>query len=256
MRILALGDVVGNAAIEHLQQQLWKFRRENRIDLVIANGENASDIKGLSAADAHRLWETGIDAITLGNHTYGKRDLYAILENDERIVRPANYPPTAPGNGYTILPIDGYRILLINVSGRMYLDPLADPFETVEKILTREDGRYDLAILDIHAEATSEKLALAYTFDGRIHVIFGTHTHVPTADEQILPRGSGYITDLGMCGPQHSILGADRDCVISKFRTMMPTAFSVGTGAPFAMGAIFELSPDSGKVTSVKRIRF
>ena len=256
MRILALGDVVGGAALLHLQKKLWAFRREHRVDLVVANGENVSDIRGITAEDAKRLLDTGVDVITLGNHAFGRRDLSPFLESDERIVRPANYPSAAPGNGYTILRIDGYRILVINICGRVYLDPLADPFETVERILAREEGAYDLAIMDIHAEATSEKLALAYVFDGKIAVMFGTHTHVPTADEQILPQGSGYVTDLGMCGPKGSILGTDRACVIRKFRTMLPTAFSVAEGEIEAMGVLYDVDVDAGRTRSLGRVRF
>jgi metallophosphoesterase (TIGR00282 family) len=256
MRILTLGDVVGHAAIDYLSRHLWDLRRAEKIDLVIANGENASDIRGICAADARALLDTGVDAITLGNHAFGRRDLYPLLDSEDAIVRPANYPPEAPGNGYTILNVNGYRVLLINVCGRVYLDPLADPFVTVERILDREEGRFDFAVMDVHAEATSEKLAMAYSFDGRISVMFGTHTHVPTADEEILPRGSGYITDLGMCGPKNDILGTDRDAVIRKFRTMLPTAFSVAEGETVAMGAIFDVDTDSGRVRDVRRIRF
>ena len=197
-----------------------------------------------------------MDVITLGNHTYGKRDLYPFLENETRVIRPANYPPTAPGNSYTVQDISGWRVLCINVNGRVFLEPLADPFEAVERILAREEGKFDLAILDVHAEATSEKLALARVFDGRVQVIFGTHTHVPTADEQILPKGSGYVTDLGMCGPMDSILGTNAEQVIQKFRTAMPTRFDVAPGPVLAHGGIFDLDPSSKKVTSLKRITF
>lgn len=256
MRILALGDVVGQAAIAHLQRHLWSIRSRERIDLAVVNGENATDIHGLCAADAKTLLESGADVLTLGNHTYGKRDLYAFLENDGRIVRPANYPAAAPGNGYTVVDASGWRVLCINVSGRAFMDPLGDPFEAVEKILEREKGKYDLAVMDIHAEATSEKLALARVFDGRVQVIFGTHTHVPTADEQILPKGSGYLTDLGMCGPTNGILGTNAEQVIYKLRTAMPTRFDVAEGEICAHGAIFDLDPETKKVTAVKRITF
>lgn len=256
MRILALGDVVGQSAIAYLQKHLWSIRTRERIDLAVVNGENGTDIHGLCTADAKILLESGADVLTLGNHTYGKRDLHAFLENDPRIIRPANYPPTAPGSGYTIQDAAGWRVLCINVSGRAFMEPLNDPFEAVERILSREEGRYDLAVMDIHAEATSEKLALAHYFDGRIHVMFGTHTHVPTADTQILPKGSGYVTDLGMCGPQDGILGTDKDAVIDRFRTMMPTRFSVATGNISANGVIFEANPESARVTQVERINF
>ena len=256
MRILALGDVVGKATVAYLQKHLWSIRQKEKIDVVVANGENASDIKGLCASDAHALLDAGVDLITLGNHTFGMRDIYPVLENETRVIRPANYPPSAPGSGYTLLTVDGFRLLCMNVSGRMYLEPLSCPFEAVERILQREKGNYDLALLDVHAEATSEKLALARYFDGRIHLIFGTHTHVPTADEQILPRGSAYVTDLGMCGPKDGILGTRCEDVIEKFRTMMPQQFHVAEGEITAMGVICELDGFSGKAKDIRRVRF
>lgn len=256
MRILALGDIVGNAAIDYLQKHLWEIRKKEKIDFVIANGENATEIRGLCARDAHALLDTGIDVITLGNHSFGMRDIYSVLEDEERIIRPANYPPQAPGAGYVITEVEGFRLLCINVAGRVYLEPLASPFDTVDRILEREKGNYDLAILDIHAEATSEKLAMGYYFDGRIHMMFGTHTHVPTADEQILPRGSGYVTDLGMCGPTHGILGTRCEDVIDRFRFMLPTHFHVADGEIAAHGVIYDVDPFDAKVKGVKRIRF
>lgn len=256
MRILALGDVVGQSAIAYLQKHLWSIRTRERIDLAVVNGENGTDIHGLCTADAKMLLESGADLLTLGNHTYGKRDLYDFLENDTRIIRPANYPTTAPGSGYTILDAAGWRVLCINVSGRVFMEPLNDPFEAVERILSREEGRYDLAVMDIHAEATSEKLAMARVFDGRVQVLFGTHTHVQTADEQILPKGSGYITDLGMCGPEEGILGTDTEQVIYKLRTSMPTRFEVARGPIRAHGVIFDVDPAAKRVTEVKRIAF
>ena len=256
MRILALGDVVGQSAIAYLQKHLWSIRTRERIDLAVVNGENGTDIHGLCTADAKMLLESGADLLTLGNHTYGKRDLYDFLENNTRIIRPANYPTTAPGSGYTILDAAGWRVLCINVSGRVFMEPLNDPFEAVERILLREEGRYDLAVMDIHAEATSEKLALGYYFDGRVQMMFGTHTHVPTADEQILPKGSGYVTDLGMCGPIHGILGTRREDVIDRFRFMLPTHFHVAEGEIAAMGVIYEVDPFATKVMGIKRIRF
>ncbi len=256
MRILALGDVVGSAAIDYLHQKLWEIRKREKIDFVVANGENATEIRGLCARDARALLDTGIDVITLGNHSFGMRDIYSVLEEESRIIRPANYPPMAPGAGYVIVEADGWRLLCINVAGRVYLEPLANPFDTVDRILEREKGNYDLAIMDIHAEATSEKLALGHYFDGRIHMMFGTHTHVPTADEQILPGGSGYVTDLGMCGPLHGIIGTRIEEVIERFRFMMPTHFHVAEGEIAAMGVIYDIDPFAPKVKDIKRIRF
>lgn len=254
MRILALGDVVGTQTVDFLRERLWSLRTRERIDFVVANGENVTDIKGISARDADALLDTGIDLITLGNHTYGMRDIYSYLENSERVIRPANFPPEAPGCGYTVCHVDGWRLLCINVCGRVFLDPLASPFDTVDRILERERGSYDLSLMDIHAEATSEKLAIAHYFDGRVQVMFGTHTHVPTADERILPHGSGYITDLGMCGPTDGVLGTDLECVIERFRTMMPVRFEVAKGEIRGNGAIFEV--DGDRVRSVRRITF
>ena len=257
MRILALGDVVGHVAIEYLADKLWAFRSKEKIDFCVANGENATEIRGISAADAESLLDTGVDLITLGNHAFGMKDIYSYLDTNEHcIIRPANYPTDAPGVGYTVCDVNGWRVLCINVSGRVYLDPLASPFDTVDRILEREDGRYDVALLDIHAEATSEKLAIGRYFDGRIQVMFGTHTHVPTADEQILPHGSGYITDLGMCGPTDGILGTDADSVIHRFRTLMPSRFSVASGDVKAQGVIFDVDEGAKKVRSVKRVVF
>ena len=239
MRILAIGDVVGDRAVSYLEEHLWDVRRANRVDFVVANGENAAEIRGLNAAQAARLLAAGVDAITLGNHTYGQKDLYPVLEAERRIVRPANFPPQAPGMGYTILPSDGGRVLVMNVCGRVFMEAYADPFATVEKILRREAGNYDVSLLDVHAEATSEKLAIAHSFDGKIDVVFGTHTHVPTADEQILPRGTAYQSDLGMTGPVDGILGVSTEAVLEKFRSLMPVRFSTSAGTVRANATLF-----------------
>jgi metallophosphoesterase (TIGR00282 family) len=231
LHILALGDIVGGKTIDILRQKLWQKRRELKVDFVVANGENATDIHGLNARDAGAILDCGVDLITLGNHTYTMRDLHPFLDNNPNdIIRPANYPPAAPGCGYTIRDVCGWRALCINVSGTAFMEPLASPFEAVEKILAGEEGRYGFALLDIHAEATSEKLAIAHAFDGRVSIMFGTHTHVPTADEGVLPRGSGYITDLGMSGPVDSILGTKIEAVLTKMRYHMPAHFTVAEG--------------------------
>lgn len=257
MRILALGDIVGSETTDYLKKTLPAVQRNERIDLTVANGENVTEIRGISSTDAIRILDAGVDFITLGNHAFGMRDIGDFLDsNPQRIIRPANYPAAAPGNGYAILKVGGWRLLCISVSGRAFLDPLACPFETLDRILARESGAYDLALLDIHGEATSEKLALAYDFDGKIQVMFGTHTHVPTADEQILPHGSGYITDLGMCGPAGGIIGTETSDVIRRFRTQLPTKFRVARGALRAQGAIFDLDESAKRVRSVKRIVF
>ncbi len=256
MKILAIGDVVGTKSVEYLKNKLWDERKRLGADFVVVNGENATDIHGISAPDAEALLSAGADLITLGNHTYGRRDICAFLGDSENVIRPANYPPLAPGGGYTILNVDGWRILGINIQGTALMESLACPFATVDRILEREAGSYDFALMDIHAEATSEKIALARYFDGRIAVMFGTHTHVPTADEQILPGGSGYITDLGMTGPVGGVIGSETAGVIEKFRTKMPVRFKVAEGEIVAQGALFELDPSGKRVKRVERVRF
>ncbi len=256
MKILAIGDIVGTRSVDYLRERLWNYRQEVGAELVIANGENATDIHGVSVPDAENILSSGVDLITLGNHTYGRRDICSMLSDSESIIRPANFPPLAPGAGYTVLNIDGWKILCINIMGTALMEALACPFATVERILEREKGSYDLAVMDIHAEATSEKIALGRYFDGRIAVMFGTHTHVQTADEQILPNGSGYITDLGMTGPVNGIIGTDADCVIEKMRTKMPVRFKVADGEIKAFGALFTLDNNTKKVIEIKRVSF
>jgi len=256
MKILALGDIVGLKTVEYLKEKLWCFRKENKIDFVIANGENVNDIFGLGIDEARELLDCGIDIITTGNHVWGRRDIYDFLDSSENVIRPANYPAGSPGSGYTIVNSDGFKILCINVLGTVFMDSLTSPFDAVDMILAREEGNYDVALLDIHAEATSEKLAMGYHFDGRINAIFGTHTHVQTADERILPGGSGYITDLGMTGPKDGILGVDKECVLYRFLTKMPKRYVVAQGEIEAQGAIFDIDAFAKKTTAVKRVKF
>ena len=256
MKILAIGDIVGSKSVDYLADRLFRVKRELSIDFVIANAENATEIHGVSAKDAEGVFDAGVDVITLGNHTYGRRDICELLSSDANIIRPANYPPLAPGAGYVTVEKCGKRILCINILGTAFMDAMACPFATGDSILRDENGNYDIAILDIHAEATSEKIAIGRYFDGRINIIFGTHTHVPTADEQILQGGTGYITDLGMSGPVNSILGTEPAAVIEKLRTKMPTRFTVADGEIKVCGAIFELDDETNKVTSVRRVRF
>lgn len=257
MKILALGDVVGERALAHLRQNLWEQRRALGTDLVIANGENVADIHGISPAQATELLDSGVDIITSGNHIFDRRDAYAFLEQSPAILRPVNYPAECPGEGARVVTsADGWKVFVVNVSGCVYMDALGDPFRAVEQALDRARGSYDFAVLDIHAEATSEKLALARYFDGRFAVIFGTHTHVPTADEQILPLGTGYVTDLGMTGPTDGILGTRADEVIARFRTHMPHRFCVANGPICAQGVLFDVDAVTGRAKDVKRISF
>ena len=256
MKILALGDVVGIRAIDYLGKNLWGVRRNLGVDFVIANAENASEIHGLCPRDADKLLDAGVDFMTMGNHTYAKREIYSYLDdNPERIIRPCNYPATAPGYGSYVVNACGYKMLCINVLGTAFMEALACPFDSVECILGAEEGKYDFSFLDIHAEATSEKIALARYFDGKINMIVGTHTHVQTADQQILPAGSGYITDLGMTGPVGGILGTDVNAVLTRMKDHLPARFTVADGEIKAHGVVFELN-DSFKVVKVSRVKF
>ena len=256
MKILAIGDVVGLKSVDYLADKLFRVKSELAVDFTIANGENATEIHGISKREAKALFDAGVDVITLGNHAFGQKDICELLSDDYNIIRPANYPTLVPGIGHITVNHKGKRILCINVLGNALMDAMACPFATVDEILDDRKGSYDIAVLDIHAEATSEKIALARYFDGRINVVFGTHTHVQTADEQILPRGTGYITDLGMTGPVNSVIGTEVSAVIEKFRTKMPTRFTVGSGDIRANGALFEIDDATNKVKSVRRVRF
>ena len=248
---------MGEQTLRYLAEKLPAERRALGADLVIVNGENVCDVKGISPAAADALIDYGADILTSGNHVFDRRDIYDYLDNKKTLLRPLNYPAECPGEGARIVTsADGWKVLVLNVSGCAFMDALNNPFASVERALDDHRGKYDVAILDIHAEATSEKLALARYFDGRIGVIFGTHTHVQTADEQILPNGTGYITDLGMTGPIDGILGVRAEEVIIKSRTHMPRRFSVATGEVRACGALFDLDAVTGRCKSVKRIVF
>lgn len=255
-KILAIGDVVGPAAVKYIKEKLWGFRNYHKINMVVCNAENAAQGNGLDPAGADTLIASGCDVLTSGNHIFKKREIRPYLDSSEVLIRPANYPAGTAGSGYTIVNIDGWRVLCINVLGTIYLESLACPFETVDRILEREAGRYDLAFLDIHAEATSEKIALGRYFDGRINVIVGTHTHVPTADTMILPKGSGYVTDLGMTGPHDGVLGVKAEIIIEKLRTKMPVRFDISEGPTEVDAVLFSVDTSSGKVTEAVRMKF
>ena len=258
MKILAIGDVVGRRSIEYLSEKLRRAVSKLGADFVVCNGENASDIHGLCKTDAEALLDCGADLITLGNHAFGSRDIYAFLDdNTDRIIRPANYPAACPGVGYTVRKVSGLRILCMNLSGTAFMDPLDNPFTAVDRILDREKGEYDIALLDFHAEATSEKLAMGYHLDGRVQIVFGTHTHVPTADTRVLPKSTGYVTDLGMTGPTNGILGTDAEAVLYKMRTHMPTRFTVADGEIRAQAVLFTLEDQEPyRCVKVERVTF
>ncbi len=254
-RILALGDIVGSESVDKVLRVLPSLKREYKIDFTVANGENAAKGNGLDRRTAEALLGGGIDVLTSGNHIWQKQEMVDYIEENAYVLRPANYPEGTPGKGYVIFDCMGTRVLVMNVLGTVYLDALGCPFRAVEAMLKENEGRYDLSVLDIHAEATSEKLALANYFDGRVNVIFGTHTHVLTADTRIFPRGMGYVTDIGMCGGVDSILGVSVDKVITKFLTHRPVRFDNPVGPIELNGAVFTLDRAAYRTVSVELLR-
>ena len=255
-KILALGDIVSPRAVEYISKKLWQIRKENRIDMVVANGENAADPNGIDKSSAKSLFESGVDVITTGNHVFRKTSVFSYLDDEENILRPLNFPSECPGHGDTIIKINGYKILVLNVMGQAYLDVAASPFDAVEKALEKNAGEYDFCILDIHAEATGEKKAIAYNFADKIAVAYGTHTHVQTNDAQILDGTCAYVTDLGMCGARDSILGVKKEAIIYKLKTKMLSKFDFADGEIEAWGAIFEIDLNTFKPIGCTLIKF
>ena len=257
LKILVIGDVTSPSGIEHLKRNLWKFREDNKIDFCVVNGENAAFVTGISPELAEVLLRAGADCITGGNHTLRNRKTYDFLDECDAILRPVNFGDGAVGRGYTILDCMGYRMLVINAMGQVHIEPTLDsPFNHIDAVLKREAGNYDFSILDIHAEATGEKLAVGYAYDGKINVIFGTHTHVQTADATVLPNGTGYISDVGMCGESDGILGMDPEVVVLRMRTKLPYSFKAASGKCRADGVIFTLDTTRKVVTNIERINF
>ena len=260
LNILCVGDIVGTSGVEFIKRNLWKFRKSNNIDCVTVNGENTVNGNGIDSKSASVLSDSGVDIITTGNHVWQKKEFQDFLENNNFILRPANFPDICPGAGYNIIDIMGYKILFINLMGNVFMEPgLESPFTTADRIFLREKDNFDFAVIDIHAEATSEKIAFAKYIDGKnlkTGIIFGTHTHVQTADEKILKNGTGYITDLGMTGSSDSILGIKNENIIQKFLTKMPVKFEVCDENIELQGIICKIETESFKCAEIKRISF
>lgn len=256
--VLAVGDVVGAAGCDYLLSggRLRKMRDRLGADLVIVNGENSAKNNGITPETAEMIFDAGADVITGGNHTFKQYKIGTYLDDHDFVLRPANYPSDVPGNGYCIINIDGVRVLIINLLGTTFMEPLDSPFKCTEHILDALRGKYDMSFIDIHAEATSEKLCLARYFDGKVSAVFGTHTHVRTADAQVLPGGTGYITDLGMTGSEEGVLGVKTECIIHKFTKRTPVFFEPAGGKCSAGGAVFTFDKSSGKCISAESISF
>ncbi len=247
MKILVIGDVVGDSGTDAVVEKLSAIKEKYNADFCIINGENACSANGISKRKAETLLSAGADVITLGNHTFRQKDAAALLTYNKNVIRPINFPPDAPGRGVCTVDVNGVSVCVLNALGRIYLDPVDCPFRALKHAL--EEVKADIKIVDFHAEATSEKRAMGFYLDGLASVVFGTHTHVQTADFEILPKGTGYITDIGMSGPHHSCLGVDKTIVIDRLVSCMPKRFELADSPARIDGAVFTVDESTGKCT-------
>ncbi|HVT89872.1 MAG TPA: TIGR00282 family metallophosphoesterase [Tepidisphaeraceae bacterium] len=256
IRILALGDIVGRPGRQVVSQKLPALVRQQKIDLVVANGENIAGGSGITPNLFNKLRSYGVDVVTLGDHIYKRQEIVQTLQNSERIVRPANLASQAAGRAFTVVQSNsGVNVAIFSVLGRIFMSmPADDPFAAADRVLSQLPGGIKASVCDVHAEATSEKIALGHYLDGRISFIFGTHTHIPTADAKVLAGGTAFQTDLGMCGPYDSVLGRRKDRVVKHMTTNMPHMFEVATGDVRLCGAIAEIDETTGKAISIERI--
>lgn len=254
MRILFIGDIVGHPGKQAVETLLPKLLDRHNPDIVIANAENiAPNGRGITARLAEALFDAGVDILTMGNHVFDQKDSLPFIAEDRRVVRPANYPAGAPGQGYTLCKVGTKQIAIMNLLGRAFLGDYDDPFRAADRILEEIGDKTSHIFLDIHAEATSEKIALAHYLAGRVSAVVGTHTHVQTADERILPGGTAMLTDVGMCGPYDAIIGFNKDLVIQRFVTQMPTRFEVAQGETQFHAVLIDTN-EQGRAQSIERI--
>lgn len=255
MRILCIGDVVGSVGCRFLRSRLPALKKVKGVDVVICNGENSADGNGVTPASAQYLLDSGVDVITLGNHAFRRREVYDYLDESPFTARPANYPDNAaPGRGVVNLDLGRRVVSVINLMGNMYLESGLDcAFDVIDRALQQAQG--SIVLVDFHAEATSEKRAMGYYLDGRVSAVFGTHTHVQTADAQVLPKGTGYITDVGMTGVIHSVLGVKTDVIINKFKTKLPARFDLASGDCRLEAVLFDVDDSTGKCKSAESLR-
>jgi 2',3'-cyclic-nucleotide 2'-phosphodiesterase len=251
MNILAIGDIVGKPGRQVVNKHLRSIRKQYKIDFVIANGENTAGGFGLTTSTAHELLDDGVNMITSGNHIFAQKDFIPYLDTDIPVIRPLNYPPGVPGKGYRI----ANNVLVVNLIGRTYINTFDDPFRTMDKLLKELKDKPKIIIVDFHAEATSEKVALGRYLDGRVTAVLGTHTHVGTIDTRILKGGTAYVTDIGMTGPYDSIIGDEPEGVIQRFLTQMPVHLTVGSGKAFLDAVIVDADENTGKARSITRIQ-
>ena len=251
-KVLAVGDVVGNPGLERIRKSLRQLKRKYDVDFTVVNGENAA-VVGLLPHQAEEILDAGADAITMGNHTWGKRELTAYLDDCTQILRPANYAPQVPGRGWQVFDTKAGKVALIDLIGRCNMDYGPDnPFLMVEKIKKQLDAK--IILVEFHGEATSEKLAMGYMLDGQVSAVWGTHTHVPTADARVLPKGTGYVTDLGMTGPRESVLGIRPELSIAKFIGDLPERYRWAEGPTKLEAVLFTIDSATGKCLQAERV--
>ena len=256
MKVLAVGDIVGENGLNKLKDLLPTIIEKENIDFTIVNAENTSGGMGLTDKDFNALQKMKIDVITMGNHTWGKKDIFAFIDNP-KILRPANYSKGVPGKGYNIYECKGKKIAVMNLIGRTDMNILSEnPFTVADELVDKLKNQVDIIIIDFHAEATAEKIAMKNYLDGRVNIIFGTHTHVQTADEEITEKGTGYITDLGMTGPRKSVIGMDVSASIKRFLTSLPERYKLADGPTVLNGCVFEIDDDICKTVEVYRINY
>jgi metallophosphoesterase (TIGR00282 family) len=255
VNLLFIADIIGSPGRKLVKQLLPGLKEEFAIDLVIANGENSAGGYGITDKVYAELIEAGIEVITMGNHIWEKKDFVKTIQNFPRVIKPANYPPAAPGQNYLLADVKGISVGIFNLEGRVFMKPLDCPFRASDIVLDELKGKAKIIIADVHAEATSEKKALAYYLDGRVAAVIGTHTHVQTADEQILEGGTAFISDAGMVGPYDSIIGMNKEQIITRFLTGMPSKFEVEKRGPGIFNAVvLKIDPESNKTREITRI--
>lgn len=254
MRILFVGDVVGSPGRDMINTYLPKLQKKYKAHVTIINGENAAAGKGITEKIYRSFLEVGANAVTLGNHTWDNKEIFEFIDEAKYLVRPANFPEQTPGKGYVILNLNGVEVGIINLQGRTFLAPLDCPFKKADELINEIQKRTNIIFVDFHAEATSEKQAMGWYLDGKVTAVVGTHTHVQTADNRILPNGTAYITDVGMTGPYDGILGIDRDSVLKRFLTNLPVRFEVTKGREQLSAVIIDADPKTGKAQKIERI--
>ncbi len=256
MKIIFIGDIVGSVGRKAMKTMMPRLKQTYPNAIFLANGENAAGGRGITAVIAKELYEWGIHAITMGNHTWDQKDIFDFIDHDEKMVRPANFPPGTPGRGHTVVKVKEQELLLINLQGRTFLPPIDCPFRKVDEILEATKKKHKFIFVDFHAEATSEKIAMGWHLNGRASAVVGTHTHVQTHDERILPQGTAYITDVGMVGPRDGILGMERTSVMQKFKTQLPVRFVVDEGKWHFHAVAIDLDNQTGLANKISLIRY